>query len=433
MRLSRVCIFAMCILLGALANTRAAAQSPGLPTDRPLTLMDCINYAVTQHNSVRSAESDLTGSIADVKRAKSAYAPKFAVGSAFSSIGALAGTGNTGFLIAQGTDTLVTLSQSLYDGGRTQTLIRQARAARRSADADLELSIHERVLAVTTGYFNYLLAKRLADIAAQSVAESQGQLELIQARIDAKDAAPVDIYPVEVQLANAKLVKLQADNDVRVAGNTLRNAIGLDRGPELKLVDVTEPSQGVPALEDSLTKALLDRPEIVRSEAQLDSSKAALTLARLQALPVPTANAGYQQDLDGNDIGKEWTLGLGVSMSLFDGGALAAGVTSARARVQSAVLTNAQLRKDISTEVEEAYLNLTNALQRLEASRPSVTLAQKNLEVAREKYVQGMAIPLEIVNAQLSYADAQASNAQSLYDSYIARAQLDIAAGKRGY
>jgi len=312
-------------------------------------------------------------------------------------------------------------------------LIRQARAARRSADADLELSIHERVLAVTTGYFNYLLAKRLADIAAQSVAESQGQLELIQARIDAKDAAPVDIYPVEVQLANAKLVKLQADNDVRVAGNTLRNAIGLDRGPELKLVDVTEPSQGVPALEDSLTKALLDRPEIVRSEAQLDSSKAALTLARLQALPVPTANAGYQQDLDGNDIGKEWTLGLGVSMSLFDGGALAAGVTSARARVQSAVLTNAQLRKDISTEVEEAYLNLTNALQRLEASRPSVTLAQKNLEVAREKYVQGMAIPLEIVNAQLSYADAQASNAQSLYDSYIARAQLDIAAGKRGY
>jgi outer membrane protein TolC len=198
-------------------------------------------------------------------------------------------------------------------------------------------------------------------------------------------------------------------------------------------VDYTTPSEEIPNLEDSFTKALRDRPEVVQSAAQIDSSKAGLTLSRLQALPVPTATAGYEGDLNGGSFGRKWNIGIGLTMSLFDGGALAAGVTSSRASLQSSKLADSQLRKDISTEVEQAYLDLTSALQRLEASKPNVALAQKNLEVAREKYVQGMAIPLEIVNAQTSYADALASNAQALYDSYVARAQLDNAVGKRGY
>lgn len=426
----------MLLILLILAACRigfAAGASSGLPTDRPVNLNECIDYALTCHSSVLTAEQDLVGSTADVKRARSGYVPKLAVGSAFSRIGNLGDMPGDGFVIVQTTDSIVSLNETFYDGGRTLTAIRQARASQRASHSNLDSARQDRVLAVTTAYFNALRAKRLADIAGQTVAGSEEQLKLIQARIELKDAAPVDVYPVEVQLANAKLVKLQADNSVRIVANALRNAIGLDRGPELKLVDYTTPSTDVPKLDDCLAQALLDRPEIARSDAQIDSSKAGLTLARLQALPVPTATAGYEGDLNGGTFGRKWNIGIGFTMSLFDGGALAAGVTSSKASLESAKLMDGQLRKDISTEVEQAYLNLTSALERLEASKPNVTLAQKNLEVAREKYTQGMAIPLEIVNAQTSYADALASNAQALYDSYVARAQLDNAVGKRGY
>ena len=425
-------------LLSACGAAVAEDASPDLPTDRPLSLQECIEYALQWHSSVLSAERDLVGSTAEVTRAHAGYMPRISVGSQYTSSGITGGVTANGYTYARdtgysGTESTIGVSETMFDGGRTLTAIRQASASRRAVSADLELARQQRVLEVTTAYFNALRTKRLADIAAQTVAESEEQRKLIQARIDEGDAAPIDIYPVDVQLANARLNKLQAENNARVAGSALRNTIGLDRGPELRLIDVQGPSDETQSLDECLTRALSDRPEIVRSVAQVDSSRAGVSLAKLQALPVLTANAGYDRGLGGIGYDSQWSVGVGLTMSIFDGGATAAGITSAKAKLDSLVLRDGQVRKDIATEIEEAYLNLTSAFERLAASKPNVDLARKNLEVAREKYRQGLGIPLEIVTAQVSYADAQASHAQALYDCYVARAQLDKATGKRGY
>jgi len=422
---TRACLIVLLCLLSALP---VPAADP--PTDRPLSLQECIDYALKQHSSVLSAEKDVIASQAGLRSAIAGFLPRITVGSDFTGSGSTTGGINDS---DNGTRSLIGVEETLWDGGRIQTSIRQARASNVATQADYELTKQERILSVTTAYFTALLTKRLAGIAAQSVAESEGQRELIQARIDEGDAARVDIYPVEVQLANAKLNKLQADNDVRVAMSVLRNAIGFDRGPEMSLVDVEEPTNDIGSMDECLTSAMSSRPEITRSNAQLDSSRAGLSLAKLQALPVLSVGAGYDRALGGLDYDSQWSVGVGVSMSIFDGGAIAAGIDSAKARTDSAILGNDQLGKDVTTEVEEAYLNLTNAFERLAASKPNVELAKTNLEVAREKYRQQLAIPLEIVTAQVSYADAQASHAQALYDCYVARAQLDKAMGKRGY
>lgn len=425
LNMARACLIILSCLLLALPLRAADA-----PADRPLSLQECIDYALKQHSSVLSAQKDVVASEADVRRANAAILPRITIGSNFTNGGTTIAGIDTNY---NGNNSQLGVEETLWDGGRIQTSIRQAQASKRVADADYDLTKQGRVLTVTTAYFTALHAKRLADIAAQSVAESEGQRQLIQARIDEGDAAKVDIYPVAVQLANAKLNKLQADNDARVAMSALRNAIGFARGPELNLIDVEEPTNNIESLDTCLTGALAARPEMVRSNAQLDSSRASLSLARLQALPVLTAGAGFNRGLAGFDYDSQWSVGVGVSMNIFDGGAIAADIASARARTDSAVLGDDQIRKDIETEVEESYLNLTSAFERLAASKPNVELARQNLEVAREKYRQQLAIPLEIVTAQVSYADAQASHATALYDCYVARAQLDKAMGKRGY
>ena len=409
LRVTRACLIAISCLLFAIP-----LQAADPPTDRPLSLKECVDYALKQHNSVLGAEKDLVASEAEVRGSRAGYLPRINIGSDYTSSGSTTGGIDANY---SGTRSLLGIAETLWDGGRIATSLRQAKASKRAAEADYDLVKQERVLVVTAAYFDALRTKRLADIAAQSVAESEGQRELIQARIDAGDAARVDIFPVEVLLANAKLNKLQADNDARVAVSALRNAVGFDRGPELKLVDVEAPANDVEPLDECLMSALSERPEIVISSAQLDSSRAGLSLAKLQALPVLTAGAGYDRGLGGVGFDSEWSAGIGLSMSIFDGGAIAADIDSARARTDSGVLRDDQLRKDINTEVEEAYLNLTNAFERLAASAPNVELAKQNLEVAREKYRQGLAIPLEITTAQVSYADAQASHAEALLGS----------------
>jgi outer membrane protein TolC len=243
----------------------------------------------------------------------------------------------------------------------------------------------------------------------------------------------VDVFPVEVQLANAKLTKIQRDNNARVSWNSLRNEMGLTNGPELKIEDVQEPSTEIPPLQTCLETALSNRPEIAKTGAQVESAEAALSQSKRELLPVPTAGVSYGVGLGGTNYSNQWTVGVGLSLNLFDGGAAKASVDGNRAKVDSTKILAEQQKKDITTDVEQSYLNLTSSLEQLTASKSNVTLAQKNLEVAKAKYQQGLAIPLEITNAQTSYSEALANNAQTLYDSYIARAQLDKAMGKKGY
>jgi TolC family type I secretion outer membrane protein len=420
-------------------------QAVELPSDRPLTLQDCISYALEHHDSIQAARYEVTASFAETRRAKAGYLPQMILtsrhvrsGSDVEAFRRISDPGSEEFISAPaGTHTddrvAFTITENLYDGGRTRMTIRQAVASEKASRAELEAVIQERILAVTQAYFEALLAQKLADIAGQAVDEAQKQYDMVKNRIEAGDVAPVDIYPVEVQLANARLKKLQADNNARIAASGLRNAIGLTRGPALRVVDVSEPpSDFIPSLEDCINYAIAHRPEIERITAQLEAAEAALWYAKSQVSPVPTVELSYDRGLVGSDSGSEWSVLLGLSLTVFDGGATKAEIDNARAQLKSLQYTAERMQKDIEAEVEEAYLSLTDALERLSASKANVELAKTNLDVMNAKYEQGLAIPLEVVSAQVSYADAQAAYAQALYDCYIARAKLNKAIGKRG-
>ena len=419
--------------------TAAALSVPAfaeLPLDRPVSLDETIAYALQNHSSVRSAERELNASRSSVKSARAAYLPQVSVESSYSRRGYEGGQVGTGIRrTGDFTDrqTFVGLTQTILDDGRMRTSVRQAAAAEKSAAAELELARQERALAVTIAYYDALRAKRLADIASQAVKEADEQRNLVQARIEAGDAAAVDIYPADVQLANARLDELNAGNDVRVSANALRNAVGLGNGPELKLVEAEEPVTQLPQLEEAVSAALKERPELAQSSAQLDSQRAAVSFARSQVLPRPSASASYDLGLAGTGFDNQWFAGIDVTMNVFDGGASIQDLKGSRSRLDAIALRDEQLKKDIATEVEEARLNLASTLERLTASKTNVTLAQKNLEVAREKYKQGLAISLEVTTAQNQHSDAQAGYAEALYDSHIAKARLDKAIGTKGY
>ncbi|OPZ84025.1 MAG: Outer membrane efflux protein [bacterium ADurb.Bin429] len=82
--------------------------------------------------------------------------------------------------------------------------------------------------------------------------------------------------------------------------------------------------------------------------------------------------------------------------------------------------------------MEEAYLNLESARERLAASDLSLKAAQKNFDVQQDRYKQGFAIPLDLLNAQVEVATAQSNAVQARYDYYTSYAQLEYAIGTQG-
>ena len=91
-----------------------------------------------------------------------------------------------------------------------------------------------------------------------------------------------------------------------------------------------------------------------------------------------------------------------------------------------------RVKQDIQSQVEQAYLDLESANERVAASELSLRSSRKNFEVQEERYKQGLAIPLDLLNAQSELVTAESSAVQARYDYYTAIAQLNYAVGRQG-
>jgi outer membrane protein TolC len=87
------------------------------------------------------------------------------------------------------------------------------------------------------------------------------------------------------------------------------------------------------------------------------------------------------------------------------------------------------LLKDIGAEVESTYFDVVNSKPSYEAASASVEEAKANLDAMTEKLRLGMAIPLEVVDAQANYSTAQILEAQALYEYHMALGWLAKAVG----
>ena len=122
----------------------------------------------------------------------------------------------------------------------------------------------------------------------------------------------------------------------------------------------------------------------------------------------------------------------GIVFDIFNGSANRAAYREARAGEANSEAQERQIARDIRAQVEEAYLNLTNARERMAASDVSLEAANNNYLAQKERYAQELGTTLDLLNAEVQVVTAQSDEVQARYDYYIAIAQMDYAVGRQG-
>jgi outer membrane protein len=107
-------------------------------------------------------------------------------------------------------------------------------------------------------------------------------------------------------------------------------------------------------------------------------------------------------------------------------------VSEAEANLNAIKADEELLRQKIFLDLQQTYLNLREAEERIPATELAVRQATENLEIARGRYEAGVGSPIEVTDAEVSYANAKASYIQALTDYRIAIADLERAIGKKG-
>jgi len=410
-------VLAVIWLFGALPNIAQEAPTP-------LTLRQCIDIALGQQSDVLQGERSLDAAAARQVQAKSGYYPQVTVQSSSLVLqSGMPGDRNNGSL---------GITQNIYDGGLREARVSQAKSSVVQSTAALERTRQTVIFDVTRSYLSLLRSYRLADVADMRLRYIEEQLNLIKTRVEEGDAADVEVIPIEAELANAQVDDLSAKNAVRTSAIGLQQAMGLSPQSEFPIEDITVPAElAAPTLEESMAEALKQRPDIPQTKAGVESAKSSVKTAKIELYPRPVVNGQLAQDFAGQSD-RTVSISAGLVFDLFDGGNNRAAYDEARANLSSAEIRRDQLEKDINAQVQTAYLNLTDARERMNASELGVKAAQRNMDAQEERYRQGLAITLDLLNAQVTLTTAGSNAVQARYDYYTALAELDYAMGKVG-
>jgi outer membrane protein len=401
----------------------------------PLTLAQAIAIAYQNNGNITVAESNLASSRYRVTEARAGTRPNLTGGVTFSGrglndVGSIFGntTSNTSF--DNGPQPAVQLRYTPFDSGQTRLQVRSSQAGVRGAAAGLANTRVNLGFDVTTNYIETLRSKRLADLSQEQVRQSEEQLQYVEARIAAGTAADVDRYQIEVELANARVTLLRAQNLVRQNGAALRASMGLPVGPAPTLVETARPELQIPPLDEAVAEANRNHPQIQQDIANVESARYQLRLASLRRRPVFSTVTSLNVNPRDERTKSDWTVQAGFTMPIWDAGVTRARQQEARYGLESSRAQEQQTRVDISTSVQQAILNMQSAKERLAASAVAVDSATRNLEAANARYQQGVVTVIEITTAQVNYFDAQVNAVSAQYDYYLAYAQLQRAIGR---
>ena len=319
------------------------------------------------------------------------------------------------------------LTQLITDFGRTRNLVAssslQAKASLQSTEATRE----DIVLAVDMAFYSALEAQATLKVAQSTVQARQSVSDQVGALTASKLRSTLDQSFADVNLSQAKLLLLDAQDRENAAMAQLDEVLGLQSATEYTLVDDTEEPPSVPPSFDSLiAMALQQRPDLQAQKLRHDADVRFAHAQRDQLLPTISALGvvGYTPFGSPSYFNQDWYGAAGVSMSIpiFNGFRYHAQAEEADLRARASDEVSRQLTDVIVRDVRTAWLNANSAQQRMAVTKQLVNEANMGLDLAQTRYNLGLSSIVELSQAQLQQTQAQIddANARLQYESDLA-------------
>ena len=421
--------YAWLLMVFALA-VEGAAQAP-----QKLTLKEAETIALQSHPQISAARYRAQAAAQTKTEIRSVYYPQFfgnMTGSeADHNSRITAGALNNPIIFSRYGDGL-TLSQFITDFGRTARLSESSQLHARSLQEDVQESRAEVVLQVDRAYYSVLRAQAVLEVALQTVQARQLLVDQVTALADSKLKSALDVSFAKVNLSDAQLLLVKAQNDVQAAYAQLAAALGTRDLKQYQLVDEPMPSAPPGNESDLVNQALRDRPDL--AGLRLDHDSAAQYAKAEKDLWLPTIStlwtAGVTPEHVANLTGHYAAAGLNINFPIFNGHLFGARRAEADLKATAAQETVANAENQVARDVRLALLSANTAYQRVELTAELLRQAAQALELAQARYNLGLGSIVELSQAQLNNTAAQLEQSSAKYDYQIQRAVLDYQIGR---
>ena len=399
----------------------ACAQS-GAPTNR-LTVTDAEAIALKNHPQISTARLLALAQGEVTKEMRSAELPT--VSGDLTAVDAHDGGRITaGFLNNPVLYTRagggVSVSQLITDFGRTRNLVASAglqEKAQQSAEMATEADIK---LAVDEAFYRALAAQAVVNVAKKTVAFRQDTANLIGSLADAKLKSTLDRSFADVNLNQAQVLLLDAQNAQDAAFADLSTVMGYERQQNFVLVDPTgeiePPAQDVDAL---TAMAMRSRPDLEALNEQFEAAeKYSKAEHELWRPTISALGAAGGAPVRSDSITSSWygAAGVNISVPVFNGGLYSARAKEADYRANATHEQVRGLRNSIARDVRVSWLNAQSAYQKVDVTARLLAQANQALDLAQTRYKLGLSSIVELSQAELAQTSAEIGNTNARYD-----------------
>jgi outer membrane protein len=333
----------------------------------------------------------------------------------------------------------LTLTQTLFQGGKVGAGIRGAHAFERAAQATLDDTQEDLAYRVKLAYLNALFAQRMLEISEATQAQVNEHLRTVTVNHRVGATGDYDLLRSQVESANQEPQVIASRNTLESAQLELKRLINVavDQPVELTTAVLTE-ADSLPDVDlVALDAETPDRSSIAAAEANAEFRRQAVRVYRGDSYPALkfTMNYGGQAYPSGvfptyGEFRKDWNASISLSMPLFDGFRNHGIVEQARAELMRAEAQASQAREGVAIQVAQARSELDRARALVGARRQTVAQASRAYHLADVRYTNGIASSIEVSDARLALQQARVNEAQSTRDYLVAMAGLERALGR---
>jgi len=320
------------------------------------------------------------------------------------------------------TDYGLSLSQEFEIAG--QRGLRIDVAGREIQRISFEIRDKERTIIseVKNAFTRALASKRKVELRKEAVRLKEELLEFTRIKFKAGDVSGLEVNIAELELGKAKTELLSAERESKESILTLQDIMGYTPNVDFEIEgEILSDVFGLRDKEGLKESALANRPDLMASQIEGEKTRAAIYLAKKEAIPNITVSAFYQRDELRNTGG----LSFSIPLPLID--KRQAERKIAKIRSEQATIRYPNLRRIVEKEVEEGYVNLVSSHQEVNLyKKEMLNKALENLDLLNLAFREGKVGFYDVRLAQKDALDIQFA-----YVDALLRAQISINAMDR--
>ncbi len=341
----------------------------------------------------------------------------------------------------------ISLQQPIFTGFRLQSGASMADNTAKALNEDYNKDRAELKYRITSAYWNLFKAKEFKKLIDENVSQVNAHVQDVQNFLNQGLATNNDLLKVQVQFSNVVLMQIDANNNVRLAALALNNVMGVPLNTEIELASAPAGEPGaenemisrlssLPDVDTYIRQSLEHRPELKAMQYRVEAGENGVTMAKSGWFPqiYLTGNYNYarpnQRIVPTQDMFKDtWDVSVNASWDIWNWGTTVHQTNNAEAQLTQLQDHRSRLQDGISLEVTQNYLALKQAGERIAVAKQSVSQAEENYRVTREKFESGMALNSDLLDAEVALLQSKTSYTQSLVDYRLSEASLQRAVG----